>query len=129
MVVMRSVGWVPMGGGWTAAMAVVTTPWGSSATDRSFTYGATLDQAYERTAQLEWLCCLWLTASAVPGHRPALLTPAQLDEVTEALKGYGQPGLSTPAPGPGQDRRRPRVCSPPHRTARAAGTAPPAPRH
>ncbi|CAO0826049.1 hypothetical protein SMICM17S_11959 [Streptomyces microflavus] len=56
------------------------------------TYGATLDQAYERTAQLEWLCCLWLTASAVPGHRPALLTPAQLDEVTEALKGYGQPG-------------------------------------
>ncbi|MEU3833678.1 class II aldolase/adducin family protein [Streptomyces microflavus] len=56
------------------------------------TYGATLDQAYERTAQLEWLCRLWLTASAVPGHRPALLTPAQLAEVTEALKGYGQPG-------------------------------------
>ncbi|MGW3927988.1 class II aldolase/adducin family protein [Streptomyces microflavus] len=56
------------------------------------TYGATLDQAYERTAQLEWLCRLWLTASAVPGHRPALLTPAQLAEVTETLKGYGQPG-------------------------------------
>ncbi|MET8497530.1 class II aldolase/adducin family protein [Streptomyces microflavus] len=56
------------------------------------TYGATLDQAYERTAQLEWLCRLWLTASAVPGHRPALLTPAQLAEVAEALKGYGQPG-------------------------------------
>ncbi|WP_432151732.1 class II aldolase/adducin family protein [Streptomyces sp. bgisy029] len=56
------------------------------------TYGSTLDQAYERTAQLEWLCHLWLTASALPGRTPSLLSPAQLDEVTEALKGYGQPG-------------------------------------
>ncbi|MFF6910719.1 class II aldolase/adducin family protein [Streptomyces sp. NPDC012389] len=56
------------------------------------TYGATLDQAYERTAQLEWLCRLWLTASALPGRTPALLSEAQLAEVTEALKGYGQPG-------------------------------------
>ncbi|MFI1220513.1 MULTISPECIES: class II aldolase/adducin family protein [unclassified Streptomyces] len=56
------------------------------------TYGDTLDQAYERTAQLEWLCRLWLTASSVPGRTPALLDAAQLDEVTEALKGYGQPG-------------------------------------
>ncbi|MFY0513940.1 class II aldolase/adducin family protein [Streptomyces anulatus] len=56
------------------------------------TYGDTLDQAYERTAQLEWLCHLWLTASSVPGRTPALLDAAQLDEVTEALKGYGQPG-------------------------------------
>lgn len=56
------------------------------------TYGDTLDQAYERTAQLEWLCRLWLTASSVPGRTPSLLDAAQLDEVTEALKGYGQPG-------------------------------------
>jgi L-fuculose-phosphate aldolase len=56
------------------------------------TYGDTLDQAYERTAQLEWLCRLWLTASSVPGRTPALLDAAQLAEVTEALRGYGQPG-------------------------------------
>ncbi|WP_435613052.1 class II aldolase/adducin family protein [Streptomyces sp. bgisy159] len=55
------------------------------------TYGATLDQAYDRTAQLEWMCRLWLTASAVPGLRPSLLTAEQLDEVTEKLRGYGQP--------------------------------------
>ncbi|ARF71870.1 class II aldolase/adducin family protein [Streptomyces sp. NPDC012600] len=56
------------------------------------TYGSTLDRAYERTAQLEWLCRLWLTASSVPGLNPSLLSHAQLDEVTEALKGYGQKG-------------------------------------
>ncbi|WP_128817159.1 class II aldolase/adducin family protein [Streptomyces sp. S063] len=56
------------------------------------TYGDTLDQAYDRTAQLEWLCHLWLTASSVPGRTPALLSTAQLAEVTEALKGYGQRG-------------------------------------
>lgn len=54
------------------------------------TYGTTLDEAYDRTAQLEWLCRLWLTASSVPGRTPALLTPGQLAEVGEALKGYGQ---------------------------------------
>ncbi|MFK0098200.1 class II aldolase/adducin family protein [Streptomyces sp. NPDC091040] len=54
------------------------------------TYGATLDQAYDRTAQLEWLCRVWLTASAVPGRTPALLSEDQLGEVLEALKGYGQ---------------------------------------
>ncbi|MFJ2027532.1 class II aldolase/adducin family protein [Streptomyces sp. NPDC087897] len=56
------------------------------------TYGHTLDQAYDRTAQLEWLCRLWLTASSLPGRTPALLDEAQLAEVTEALKGYGQSG-------------------------------------
>ncbi|CAL9404532.1 class II aldolase/adducin family protein [Streptomyces sp. enrichment culture] len=54
-------------------------------------YGATLAQAYDRTAQLEWMCRLWLTASAVPGHTPTLLTPAQLTDVTERLRTYGQP--------------------------------------
>lgn len=56
------------------------------------TYGDTLDRAYERTAQLEWLCRLWLTASSLPGRTPSLLDAAQLAEATEALKGYGQPG-------------------------------------
>ncbi|THA61280.1 class II aldolase/adducin family protein [Streptomyces sp. A0958] len=54
------------------------------------THGATLDEAYDRTAQLEWLCRVWLTASSVPGRSPALLTPDRLGEVGEALKGYGQ---------------------------------------
>ncbi|MFI8004200.1 class II aldolase/adducin family protein [Streptomyces sp. NPDC086010] len=56
------------------------------------TYGNTLDQAYDRTAQLEWMCRLWLTASSVPGRSPSLLTPAQLDDVRTALEGYGQQG-------------------------------------
>ena len=56
----------------------------------TLTYGATLDQAYDRTAQLEWMCRLWLTASSVPGLTPSLLTEAQLAEVGERLKGYGQ---------------------------------------
>ncbi|MFF9122240.1 class II aldolase/adducin family protein [Streptomyces sp. NPDC014889] len=56
------------------------------------TYGATLDQAYDRTAQLEWMCRVWLAASGVPGLTPALLTPQQLAEAGERLRGYGQPG-------------------------------------
>ncbi|MFH9611754.1 class II aldolase/adducin family protein [Streptomyces sp. NPDC017448] len=56
------------------------------------TYGDTLDQAYDRTAQLEWLCRVWLTASSVPGRTPALLDEARLAEVTEALQAYGQRG-------------------------------------
>ncbi|GGL82843.1 aldolase [Streptomyces fumigatiscleroticus] len=58
----------------------------------TLTYGASLDQAYDRTAQLEWMCRLWLTVSSVPGLSPALLSPEQLAEVTERLRGYGQRG-------------------------------------
>ncbi|MCZ0989895.1 class II aldolase/adducin family protein [Streptomyces diastatochromogenes] len=58
----------------------------------TITYGATLDQAYDRTAQLEWMCRLWLTASSVPGLTPSLLTEAQLEEAGARLKGYGQRG-------------------------------------
>ncbi|MFF3321626.1 class II aldolase/adducin family protein [Streptomyces sp. NPDC002889] len=54
------------------------------------TYGDSLDQAYDRTAQLEWMCRLWLTASSVPGHTPTLLSGAQLRDVAEQLRGYGQ---------------------------------------
>ncbi|WP_326730826.1 class II aldolase/adducin family protein [Streptomyces phaeochromogenes] len=56
----------------------------------TLTYGATLPQAYDRTAQLEWMCRLWLTASSLPGHTPTLLTPEQVAEVAERLEGYGQ---------------------------------------
>ncbi|MGW0915625.1 class II aldolase/adducin family protein [Streptomyces sp. NPDC002784] len=53
-------------------------------------YGATLTQAYDRTAQLEWMCRVWLTASSIPGLSPSLLSAEQLTEVTEKLRGYGQ---------------------------------------
>ncbi|PHQ48673.1 fuculose phosphate aldolase [Streptomyces cinnamoneus] len=56
----------------------------------TLTYGTTLDQAYDRTAQLEWMCRVWLAASAVPGRTPTLLTPQRLAEVTEKYRGYGQ---------------------------------------
>uniref|UniRef100_A0AAU2VBD0 Class II aldolase/adducin family protein n=1 Tax=Streptomyces sp. NBC_00003 TaxID=2903608 RepID=A0AAU2VBD0_9ACTN len=55
------------------------------------TYGTGLAQAYGRTAQLEWMCRVWLTAAALPGRTPSLLSPAQLDEVADRLRGYGQP--------------------------------------
>ncbi|GGU21708.1 class II aldolase/adducin family protein [Streptomyces lavendofoliae] len=55
------------------------------------TYGDDLDQAYDRTAQLEWMCRVWLTASSVPGLAPSLLSAAELDEVAEKFRGYGRP--------------------------------------
>ncbi|MEU5640337.1 class II aldolase/adducin family protein [Streptomyces milbemycinicus] len=54
-------------------------------------YGATLDQAYDRTAQLEWMCRVWLTAAAVPGYTPALLSPEELRSAADKISGYGQP--------------------------------------
>ncbi|WP_329465881.1 class II aldolase/adducin family protein [Streptomyces sp. NBC_01431] len=57
----------------------------------ALTYGTGLAQAYDRTAQLEWMCRVWLTAAALPGRTPTLLSPAQLDEAAERLRGYGQP--------------------------------------
>ncbi|MFI7496949.1 class II aldolase/adducin family protein [Streptomyces sp. NPDC049687] len=58
----------------------------------TLTYGTTLDQAFDRTAQLEWMCHLWLTASSVPGLTPTLLTDQQVAEAGERLRGYGQQG-------------------------------------
>lgn len=55
-------------------------------------YAPTLDQAYDRTAQLEWMCRVWLTASSVPGLTPTLLSEEQVAEVGERLRGYGQRG-------------------------------------
>ncbi|MFJ8076135.1 class II aldolase/adducin family protein [Streptomyces sp. NPDC096176] len=56
----------------------------------TITYGDTLAQAYDRTAQLEWMCRLWLTASSIPGRTPSLLSPTQLAEASARLRGYGQ---------------------------------------
>lgn len=56
----------------------------------TLTHAANLDQAYDRTAQLEWMCRVWLAASGAPGRAPALLTSDQLAEVAEKLTGYGQ---------------------------------------
>ncbi|MFI6372506.1 class II aldolase/adducin family protein [Streptomyces sp. NPDC050546] len=58
----------------------------------TITYGASLDQAYDRTAQLEWMCRLWLTATSVPGLSPSLLSTEQLTEVQNRLRDYGQRG-------------------------------------
>ncbi|WP_369168363.1 class II aldolase/adducin family protein [Streptomyces sp. R28] len=55
-------------------------------------YGTTLDQAYDRTAQLEWMSRLWLTASSVPDLSPTLLSERQVAEAGERLRGYGQRG-------------------------------------
>ncbi|MER5951098.1 class II aldolase/adducin family protein [Streptomyces sp. NPDC001904] len=67
------------------------------------TYGDSLSQAYDRTAQLEWMCRLWLTAHSVPGLRPSLLSEAQMAEAASRLAGYGQrpPGRV----GPGEEAR------------------------
>lgn len=57
----------------------------------ALTYADTLERAYDRTAQLEWMCRVWLTAHSVPGLTPSLLTPSQLREAAERLSGYGRP--------------------------------------
>ncbi|MFC7844874.1 class II aldolase/adducin family protein [Streptomyces sp. NPDC057382] len=56
----------------------------------TLTHGTTLTQAYDRTAQLEWMCRVWLTAASVPGLSPSLLSRQQVSEVEERLRGYGQ---------------------------------------
>ncbi|MFE3326234.1 class II aldolase/adducin family protein [Streptomyces sp. NPDC059176] len=53
-------------------------------------HGHSLEQAYDRTAQLEWMCRVWLAASSLPGRDPALLSGSQLHDVAEKLRGYGQ---------------------------------------
>ncbi|WP_326599714.1 class II aldolase/adducin family protein [Streptomyces sp. NBC_01803] len=53
-------------------------------------HGRSLRQAYDNTAQLEWMCRLWLTATAVPGRTPTLLPPEELTKVATKLRTYGQ---------------------------------------
>jgi L-fuculose-phosphate aldolase len=53
-------------------------------------YGDTLDEAYDRTQQLEWMCRVWLLARSVHGAVPHTLSPREMDEVAEKYRGYGQ---------------------------------------
>lgn len=55
----------------------------------TLTHGTTMEQAYDRTAQLEWMCRVWLAASSVPGRSPALLPAEELARVARRLRGYG----------------------------------------
>ncbi|MCD2188010.1 class II aldolase/adducin family protein [Actinomycetospora soli] len=50
--------------------------------------GGTLRAAYDGAAHLEWLCDVWLRASAV--GTPRLLSTEQVADVVERLRGYGQ---------------------------------------
>jgi L-fuculose-phosphate aldolase len=63
----------------------------------------TLDRAFEHTAQLEWMCRVWLLArSAADGGSPRTIGPRAMARVTEKLKGYGQGpagGPDDPEPG------------------------------
>jgi L-fuculose-phosphate aldolase len=56
-------------------------------------YGDDLEQAFDRTTQLEWMCQVWLAARSVAGFTPSLLTTNELARVAERLRGYG-PGTS-----------------------------------
>lgn len=62
-------------------------------------YGATLRQALDHTAQLEWMCRLWLTARSVPGLSPTLLSADELAEAAGSLRHYGATGGGSPHPG------------------------------
>ncbi|WP_435837967.1 class II aldolase/adducin family protein [Streptantibioticus parmotrematis] len=53
-------------------------------------HASTLRRAFDDTAQLEWMCRVWLLASAA--GTPAVLPPQEIDCVVERLRGYGQPG-------------------------------------
>lgn len=62
-------------------------------------YGRTLDQALDHTAQLEWMCRLWLTARSVPGMSPTLLSPEELADAAASLRDYGRVRTAGPHPG------------------------------
>ncbi len=53
-------------------------------------YAGTLETAYDNTAQLEWMCRVWLTARAA--GTPSVLAEAEIARVAERLRGYGQRG-------------------------------------
>lgn len=60
----------------------------------AITIGHTIEAAYDRAVQLEWLCQVWLTARAAGG--PIRLLPdGELDRVTPALRGYGAAARET----------------------------------
>jgi L-fuculose-phosphate aldolase len=52
-------------------------------------YAASLDRAYEHTAQLEWMSRVWLLAASA--GRPRTLSPSELASASAALAAYGRP--------------------------------------
>lgn len=58
----------------------------------------TLDRAYDHTAQLEWMCRVWLLARAAagPGAVPHTLGEPEMAAVADKLKGYGPPRRPAP---------------------------------
>ena len=61
------------------------------------TVGGTLEAAYERAVQLEWLCQVWLTARAA--GQPRLLPPEEIAEVAEIVRDYGAAGRESDPEG------------------------------
>ncbi|MGW7005327.1 class II aldolase/adducin family protein [Streptomyces sp. NPDC054933] len=51
-------------------------------------YANSLEAAYDHTAQLEWMCQVWLTARAA--GTPAVLPRAEIAHVAQRLRDYGQ---------------------------------------
>ncbi|WP_232792236.1 class II aldolase/adducin family protein [Actinacidiphila yeochonensis] len=66
------------------------------------TLGAGIDHAYDRTAQLEWMCRVWLLARAA-GDTPTLLDDAELAAAAERFRGYGQPAAPGTGTAPGTE--------------------------
>jgi len=64
----------------------------------TITVGRTLLHAYRRAQYLEWLCDVWLRASAV-GH-PRLLDGAEIEKVAEKLASYGPYRVTDARPDP-----------------------------
>jgi L-fuculose-phosphate aldolase len=63
----------------------------------ALTVGGSLAEAYSRAQYLEWLCDVWLRASAAGS--PRLLSAAEIARVGEKLATYGQATAATPDPG------------------------------
>lgn len=67
----------------------------------TLTTGPTLARAYQRAAQLEWLCQVWLTARTA--GEPRLLPLAEIDRCVAAFAEYGPRRSPDPGPGPGAE--------------------------
>jgi L-fuculose-phosphate aldolase len=53
-------------------------------------YADTLARAFDNTAQLEWMCRVWLAAASA--GTPSLLPPDEVERVRRKFRGYGNPG-------------------------------------
>ena len=100
-------------------------------------YADTLAEAYDNTAQLEWMCRVWLLAGSAGGGAPSTLSDQELARAAAKLRGYGQGGGAPDcAPGgglaegrgPGREQRRTRTGAGARTAAGAARTPPGEPR-